>query len=194
MRHPLLLCLFACSAVANAQPPARSMTPAQIAGSIKKIEFEDLTRLGVKFAPAICDQNGQRNGWVVRCRIAVKDSQRNEPGLIEIQMWDRNLVFSEMVDGFERSVAAMTKGSRLSTKPEVKVTAKGGVVTHLDIVCGQAMEPIGLGICILEPNPRMMIIAATHPASRRTVGTGDMDRSFDALMAVVTQMQSLARP
>jgi hypothetical protein len=194
MRHPLLICLFACCAIANAQAPARALTPAQIAERIKQIEFEDLTKLGVQFGQASCDQNPQRDGWVVRCRIAVKDSQRNEPGLVEIQMWDRNLVFSEMVDGFEKTVAAMTKGSRLSTKPEVKVTTKEGVVTHLDIVCGQAMEPIGLAMCILEPNPRMMMIAATHPASRRTVGTEDMDRSFGAIMAVLTQMQSIARP
>ena len=172
---------------------AARLTPAQIADGIKAIDFHDID-LGVKFAPAVCDTNDKPNDWVVRCRIRVEDSKRDGPGLVEIQMYNRDLVFSEMADGFDKTVDAMTKGSRLATHPDVKVTDRNGVVSHLDILCGQPMDPIGMGMCILEPNPRMMIISAARPASRRSVGTGDMDRAHNVTMTVLVQMKSLAQP
>ncbi len=176
-----------------AATPQTPQTPADIAEGIKALELQDVD-LGVKFAPAVCDKNDKPNEWVYRCRIRVEDSKRNGPGLVEIQIYDRDLVFSEMADGFDKTIAAMTKGDRLQTHPDVKVTTKAGVVSHLDVVCGQAQDPVGMGICILEPNPRMMIISGARPASRHVFGNGDMDRAFNITMIILPQLQGLARP
>jgi len=102
MRHArLIFLLAACHAIVacSEQPPSaplpdpamppivatasRTMTPADIAQRIAEIEFEDTTQLGGQYSKARCDENEQRDGWIIRCRIGVKDSQRDKPGLVE---------------------------------------------------------------------------------------------------------------
>lgn len=159
------------SSGSTSAPPAAADTgpidPHAMADEIRAVTFP-VGVPGFDFPdPPVCGDAGPNDPWVVRCAVTARDTERHAPALIDIELYDHDLVFEDRKAGLYAMTQAMSTNGINEEAKNFTFTSPDGAVSSIKTICYQPTGPLGSAFYLVLPTPRVLIVTIVKP----TIGT-----------------------
>ncbi len=138
-----------------------------------------------------CSESGPVDPWSFRCGLKADDKSQHAPAILDIEIYDHDLVFAERVEMLKTMTLRLGTEGLVQSNGSLKFNRDGREI-EIPWVCAQP-RPTGPGFCIILPSPRILFVSIAARGDGELLSDDAMDRAINLSTIAMSQMPNWVR-